>query len=373
MLRTPFYQFHVDHDANMVDFAGWEMPILYQSIREEHRVVREQAGMFDVSHMGRVRFSGRHARRFLERILTRRVSDMQVGQCRYSLICNEQGGTRDDVVVFRFDDHWLMIVNAANRPKLLEHFETHKGDLAVKIEDQTQKTAMVAIQGPRVMEILGQFSDEIPTLKRFRFTEKNLLVVKMTVSRTGYTGEDGVEVILPAKSTQMALKLLMREGGEGEEGGGPPIRPVGLGARDTLRLEAGMPLYGHELTEQIDPISAGLKFAVSLDKDQDDQYGDPEPFIGQEPIKKVAAEGPQKKLVGLRLDTRRTPREHMAVRAGDQSIGEVTSGCLSPTLGYPIAMAYVPAEHAEPGASLNIDFGKRAEEAQVVKLPFYKA
>ncbi|HVZ93088.1 MAG TPA: glycine cleavage system aminomethyltransferase GcvT [Phycisphaerales bacterium] len=376
MLRTPLYDWHVKHGGKMVDFAGWEMPLLYQregqpaGIVEEHHQVRKSGGIFDVSHMGRVRVGGRHSRRFLERLCTRRVSDMTPGQCRYSLVCNERGGVRDDVLVYKFDDDdWLLVVNASNREKLLGHFEAIKGDLVVKLDDQTQKTAMVAIQGPKVMELIGKFSREVPTLKRYRFTEKNLLIVKLIISRTGYTGEDGVEAILPAGAVGMAMGLVLKDAKIDQPDA--VIRPAGLGARDTLRLEAGMPLYGNELGEDIDALASGLDFAMNLDKDQDERG---EKFIGCEALKKLKAEGgPKMKLVGLEIDGKRTARQHMAVTKGGQPIGEVTSGCLSPTLGKSIAMAYVPREHAEVGTNLTVDTGKGATlEAKVCAMPFYK-
>ncbi|MCE9592221.1 MAG: glycine cleavage system aminomethyltransferase GcvT [Planctomycetes bacterium] len=364
MLRTSFYQFHVDHGAKFVDFNGWEMPILYRSIHEEHHQVRNVGGLFDVSHMGRFKITGRHARRFIERVVTRRISDMKELSCRYALVCNEQGGTLDDIIVYRFADHWLLVVNAGNRLKLLEHFQKAKGDLVVTIDDQTTSTAMVALQGPKVMEHIGRFSKEVPTLKRYTFCIKNVLILKMVISRTGYTGEDGVEVILPAAMASMAIKLLIKE--KSDDPAGAVLRPAGLGARDTLRTEAGMPLYGHELDETIDPISAGLSWAVSLDKDQDENG---EKFIGQEALKKIAAEGPKVKLIGLKLDGKRTARPGMPVLIGDRTVGKVTSGCLSPTLGYPIAMAYVEASAA---GDTTIDLGGQRAAAQVVPLPFYK-
>jgi aminomethyltransferase len=366
VLRTPFYQFHVDHGAKFVDFHGWEMPIMYTSIHEEHHNVRNAGGLFDVSHMGRIKIGGRHARRFLERLLTRRVSDMKEMTCRYSLICNERGGTIDDVIVYRFSDHWLVVCNSSNREKVLAQMKTVAADLTVTIEDQTTSTAMVALQGPRVMEHVGKFSKEVPTLKRYAFTVKNILILKMIVSRTGYTGEDGVEVILPATMAGMALTLLVKE--KVEEGTLAVTRPTGLGARDTLRTEAAMPLYGHELAEDIDPLSAGLTFAVSLDKDQDENG---EKFVGQEALKKIAAEGPTRKLIGLKLDGKRTARQGMAVLSGNTQIGGVTSGCLSPTLGYPIAMAYVDAGRAD-ASDVTIDLSGTRTAAQIVPLPFYK-
>ena len=364
MKRTPFYSFHEDHGAKFVEFAGYEMPIHYGSILDEHRQTREAASLFDVSHMGRVKVSGRHARRFLERVLTRRVTDMKEMTARYSLVCNEQGGVKDDILVYRFADHWLLVVNAVNRVKLLEHFHANVGEMVVKIEDQTESTAMVAVQGPRVMEVIEQFSSEVPTLGKFHFCIKNLMILKMIISRTGYTGEDGVEVILPAKMAGMAVKLLLRDKGEQAAA----IKPAGLGCRDSLRMEAAMPLYGHELSEQINPLAAGLDFAVSLDKGEEDG----QTFIGQEALKRIAAEGVKEKLVGLKLAGRRTAREQMEVVKGDAVVGRVTSGCLSPTLGYPIAMAYVAPEASELGGTLGVKLGSKTVDAEVVGLPFYK-
>lgn len=371
MLRTPLYQFHVDAGAKMVDFAGWEMPIMYAGIHEEHEQVRRSGGMFDVSHMGRVRFTGRHARRLLERACTRRIDDMQAGQCRYSLVCNDRGGVRDDVIVYRMDDDdFLVVVNGANREKMLAHFEAVKaaGELSCKIDDQTLGTAMVAMQGPRVMELVSKFSSEIPTLKRYRFAVKNLVIMKLIVSRTGYTGEDGVEVILPGSAVTMAMKLLLKD--VDMKQAEALIRPIGLGARDTLRLEAGMPLYGHELGEEINALACGVDFAIALDKDQHDRG---ERFIGQDALIKSKSEGgPRRRLVGLEFDSKRTPRQGMGVKQGDKAVGEVTSGCVSPTLGRPIAMAMVDRDIAD-GAALGVDTGRGVIDGKVVKLPFYKA
>ena len=380
---TPLKSFHEEHGANMVAFAGWHMPLHYGSILDEHKQTRESGSLFDVSHMGRVKVSGRHARKFVERVVTRRVSDMDERQCRYALVCHEAGGVLDDVLVYRFADHWLLVVNASNREKLLDHFKRVAAaeDMKVEIDDQTFETAMVAVQGPAVMEMVGKFSSEIPTLKKYRFTIKNLMILKLTVSRTGYTGEDGVEVILPAKMVGMALKLLVKDAGSQ----GAKIKPAGLGARDTLRMEAGMPLYGHELDEQTDPLSAGLTFGVTLDKGTGtgkEADGPPVPrFIGQEALERIANDpaGPPRRLIGLKLEGKRSPRQGYALFAqaeGGEAVGVVTSGCLSPTLGHPIAMAYVGREQAAAagdGATLYVQFGKRREPATVTGLPFYKA
>src|SRR5690606_12740657 len=372
LLKTPLYDFHLSHSARMVEYAGWEMPIAYgSSIQAEHQQVRTSAGPFDAAHRARVAVTGRHAGRLLERLCSRRISDMQEGQCRYTLVCNEQGGVRDDVLVYRRGaDDFLVVVNASNRVKLLEHFEQTRaaageGGWTVKFDDQTQKTAMVAIQGPKVMDMVARVSSEIPTLKRYRFTTKNLLVMKLIVSRTGYTGEDGVEVILPAAAVGMALKLLLKD--LDSESPDAPVKPAGLGARDTLRLEAGMPLYGHELDENICALSSGVDFAINMDKDADENG---EPFIGLEALRKIQAEGgPARKVVGLNVEGRRTARQGMPVKAGGKEIGVVTSGCASPTLGRSIAIALIDTASTAEGTTLEIDAGRATMAAQLTKLP----
>ena len=365
---SPLQAFHVEQGAKIVPYAGWQLPLHYGSIGEEHLWTRSSGSLFDVSHMGRLRISGRHARRFLDRVCTRLIRGMVPGQVRYSLVCNEQGGCLDDVLVYCFaDDDYLVVCNGANRTRILEHFEQVKAEenLEFKLDDQTISTCMVAIQGPKVMDVIGGVSREIPILKRYRFTVKNVLVMKIIVSRTGYTGEDGVEVILGAKFARQALGMLLKDVG----GEGGIVRPAGLGARDSLRMEAGMPLYGHELDEHTDPISAGLGFAVKVDKGESDaQEGR---FIGQDALQKIAADGPSRKLVGLTLEGRRSPRQGMEVRHGGEAVGTVTSGCPSPTLGHPIAMAYVPTALAVAGTEVEIDLGA-GSPATVIDLPFYK-
>jgi aminomethyltransferase len=378
LLRTPLYQFHVDHGARMVEFAGWEMPLVYTSVTEEHHQTRTSGGLFDVSHMGRLKVTGRHARRLLERACTRRIHDMQPGQCRYSLVCNERGGVMDDVIVYRVDDdEFWVVVNAANRAKIAAHLErvrsgsTHgDGELLARVEDQTIRTAMVALQGPKVMEFISGFSREIPTLKRYRFAVKNLLIAKIYVSRTGYTGEDGVEVILPADMVPMAMTLLLK--GMDMKAPGSLIRPCGLGARDTLRIEAGMPLYGHELGEEINALSCGLDFAISLDK-ASGEHG--ERFVGMDALEQTASSGgPARRLAGLVIEGKRSARQGMGVLHAGRPIGTVTSGCPSPTLGTCIAMAFLDRDLTSPGTAVSVDTGKgETLAAQVVPLPFYKA
>lgn len=374
MLKTPLNSFHHEHKGHMVEFAGWEMAMYYAGLTQEHHQVRNSGGIFDVSHMGRVKMAGRHARKLLERICTRRISDMELGQCRYSLVCNEQGGVKDDVIVYRVDDdEFMVVVNASNREKLLKHFEDVRraGDLTLKtMEDRTKETAMVALQGPKVMDLIGKVSREVPSLKKYRFAVKNLLITKIIVSRTGYTGEDGVEVILPAgMAVDMAMKYLL----QGVDMTAPDalLKPAGLGARDTLRMEAGMPLYGHELGEEICALSCGVDFAISLDKDQGDKG---EKFVGMEALKKVAAEGgPARKLAGLVIEGKRSARQGMVIRKDGKEVGVVTSGCPSPTLGKCIAMAFVDRDLLAIGTALEVDTGRGGLPAVVAPLPFYKA
>lgn len=369
LLRTPFYDTHTKANARMVDFAGWEMPLLYGSIIEEHNQCRTSGAMFDVSHMGRLYINGRHGRKFIERVVTRKVSDMVVGQCRYGLVCNEKGGVMDDILVYRLVDKWLIVCNASNRAKVLAHFHAviKAEALVVEIDDVTESTAMLAFQGPKVMEQVAKISSTIPQLKNYHFTEKNLMIVKLVVSRTGYTGEDGVEVILGAKTAKYAYDLLM---GKGDSGA---IKPAGLGARDTLRIEAGMPLYGHELDEETDPLSAGLKFGVSLGKEKasDAQVEIPR-FIGQDALEAIAANGVSKTLVGLKMLGRRTPRQGAQVLVNGEAAGTITSGCMSPTLQVPIAMAFLKPGAAKVGDTVEIAFGENREKAEVCALPFYK-
>lgn len=373
LTETPLKAFHVDHNAQLVDFAGWEMPLKYgTSVREEHEQTRSSGGIFDVSHMGRLSISGLHAKRLLEHTCSRRIGTMQDGQCRYSLMCNAQGGVMDDVIVMRMDsDDYLVVVNASNRAKIVAHLNKviAERQFSVKFEDRTEKTAMVALQGPRVMDLVSGVSKEIPGLKRYRFAVKNLMIMKLYVSRTGYTGEDGVEVILPASAVGMAMKLLLKD--VKMEEADALLRPAGLAARDSLRLEAGMPLYGHELGEEINALSCGVDFVIALDKSEEQ---DGEMFIGQDALLKTQADGgPSKKLVGIEIEGKRTARQGMPIVIDGNPIGVVTSGCLSPTLGKSIAMGFVPAANAELGIKIGIDAGGKSLEGVTTATPFYKA
>lgn len=368
LARTPFHHWSAERGARFVDFTGWEMPMSYGSIIDEHHACRSGAAFFDVSHMGRLRITGRHARKFLDRVCTRQIMGMERGTVRYSLVCNERGGVRDDVLVYCYEeDDYMMVVNASNRLKILDWFGSIKAreNMTFQMEDVTADTAMAAIQGPKVIDIVGTFSREIPTLKRYRFAEKSLMIAKLTVSRTGYTGEDGVEIVMGSTVAKFVLPMLLRE----KEGVTAMVRPAGLGARDSLRTEASMPLYGHEISEEIDPLSAGLGFAVKLDKgDVDTREGR---FIGQEALLKIKADGVQNSLVGFEVEGRRSARQGMLLYQGGKHVGHVTSGCLSPTLDKVIAMGYVPAAMSAVGTEFELDLGKVKTTAKVVKMPFY--
>jgi aminomethyltransferase len=355
----------------MVEYAGWEMPLLYNppgaapgtgGIVPEHEHTRTSASLFDVSHMGRLKFTGKGAEGFLQRICTRNVGKGIVGQSMYSLVCNEAGGILDDVIVSRFDGHWFMVCNAANREKLLGWFngQIANGDDAVEIEDETLNSAMVAIQGPKAVGLLDELlPDPVSGIKRYHFEQmRYMMVINFSVFRSGYTGEDGAEIICGLNAASMAANYLFKSGKSDHE----ILKPAGLGARDTLRMEAGMPLYGHELSETTDPLSAGLGWAVDLNKE----------FIGVEALRKVQAEGSKQKLVGLFIDNPRSARQGMNVLQDGKIVGTVTSGTVSPTLKRCIAMAYVDAPLTAVGTNLCVDCRGTPLNATVTPLPFYK-
>jgi aminomethyltransferase len=374
LARTPLYEWHRSHGGRLVDFAGWEMPVQYGSIAAEHTAVRKAAGLFDVSHMGRIRFrhkagDGRMTAAFLDSVLTRRVIDMKPGQVRYSLVCNEQGGILDDVLVYCAPDdgvgvRYSLVVNASNREKIVSWMRSRLDDMpGVDMEDVTTVYAMIAVQGPKALEILQPLVDVPLDRQKYYTTTYGQFVfdhsrIDVALSRTGYTGEDGYEIIAPNNDIVRIWETVLAAGAP------HGAMACGLGARDTLRLEAAMTLYGHELSEQINPIEAGLGFAVNLEGRE---------FIGREALVKAAARKDLPQRVGLVLEGKRVPRETYKVLAADgREIGHVTSGTFSPTLEKAIAMAYVDAAHAAVGTRLQVDIRGKAEPCTVVELPFYK-
>ena len=352
-LRTPLYQWHADHKARVVPFGGWAMPVQYSGIVAEHKTVRTAAGLFDISHMARVSFGGPDALKLLERVFTNSVAGMKDGQVRYGLVCNEAGGILDDILVYRWPYGYAAVINAGNREKILDWLKQHSAGLDVQIMDQTFDTTMVAVQGPKAVALCtGMFEADPASLKYYfalptRYQGKNCVV-----SRTGYTGEDGFEIMVPNDLGVTLWEDLIQRGAV----------PCGLGARDTLRLEAAMPLYGHELNENINPIQAGLGWAVKLDKGE---------FIGRTAIQKAVQTLPVR--VGLEIDGKRAAREGSELFGFDnERIGVVTSGSFCPWLEKSLAMGYVSPSFANPGAALDVDIRGTRTAATVVPLPFYK-
>jgi aminomethyltransferase len=362
-LRTPLYDWHVAHKARMVPFGGWDMPVQYTSIIEEHKAVRTSCGLFDISHMGRLVFEGAGALDAIQRVFTNDAATMKPGQVRYGLVCNEQGGILDDVLVYRLPEYWLMVVNASNRTKIVAWIQEHLGRSAVTLTDRTFDWAMIALQGPRAVEA----NQDASRLKYYFAAVTDIPDRDGTqiISRTGYTGEDGYEAIVPKEYVEELVFILTEK--QTAWRFDFPVLPCGLGARDTLRLEASMPLYGHELSENIDPFQAGLGWAVKLDK------GD---FIGRKALQQltpgVPGDAARPRRIGLELEGRRAAREGCPVLAGGKTVGTVTSGSFAPTLEKSIAMAYVSPEFATPGTALTVDIRGAESAARVVPLPFYK-
>ncbi|HEY1187667.1 MAG TPA: glycine cleavage system aminomethyltransferase GcvT [Gemmata sp.] len=353
-LRTPLYQWHVNHKARMVPFGGWDMPVQYAGIAPEHRAVRSGAGLFDISHMARVNFDGPGVLPFLEKVFTNSVATMKDGQVRYGLVCKEDGGILDDVLVYRQPGSFAAVINASNREKVLAWLESHRKGFAVEVEDRTLQTTMIAVQGPRAVELVaGMFADDVSSLKYYFATLTSYLGNKCVVSRTGYTGEDGFEVVVPNALGEALWNEFIAKG----------ATPCGLGARDTLRLEAAMPLYGHELTESVNPIQAGLAWAVKFDK------GD---FIGRDAMQRAGSDAAKPVRVGLEIEGKRAAREGCPIVTGDRTVGTVTSGSLCPWLDKSLAMGYVEPPLAAVGTKLDVDLRGAKLPATVVPLPFYK-
>jgi aminomethyltransferase len=357
LLKTPLYDWHQAHGGRLVEFAGWLMPVQYTTIVDEHCAVRERTGLFDISHMGRLTFDGPGVLEWLERVTTNQVSRLAGLQAQYSLVPNERGGVIDDILVYRQPFAYLVVCNASNRQAVKAEFERHRRGASGNFMDRTLDTAMIAIQGPRSLEILQPLFDQsLEPVKYYFFTMGRLLdKITAVVSRTGYTGEDGFEVICGAQSATAVWEALL------ERGRPLGALPCGLGARDTLRLEAGMALYGHELTENINPYAAGLGWAVKLEK------GD---FVGRDALRALKS-NPGKTRVGLVLEGKRIARQGAAVLSEDVAVGEVTSGTFSPTLQVSLAMALVAPDSATLENRLAVDIRGHREPARVVKLPFY--
>ena len=350
--RTPLYEEHKELGAKLVDFAGYEMPVQYEGIKAEHKAVREKAGIFDVSHMGEAVFRGPDSEKAVQRLVTRDVSRQKEGQAGYCAVCYENGGTVDDVIVYKRPGDFLVVVNAANREKDLEHFRENTEDLDVDLTDESDDWALLALQGPEAEGILKQFTDEeLSEIKPFRFVEGEIDGAPAIISRTGYTGEDGFELYLGSDDAPDIWRKLVEAG----------AAPAGLGARDTLRLEAGLCLYGNELDPETTPLEANIGFAVHLDKEEE--------FIGQDALREEKERGLRKKLIGFGLEERGIARHDHIVKVNDETVGKVTSGTMSPTLNEAIGLALV-APNVED--RFEVEIRGRAIPAHTVQVPFYK-
>jgi aminomethyltransferase len=355
--RTPLTDTHAALGAKLVPFAGYLMPVQYPSgITAEHNAVRRHAGLFDVSHMGEFIVKGSGAVDFVNHVTTNDVAALAIGQAHYSTILNERGTIEDDCLVYRSDDRIMVVVNASNAAKDFAHMSRYIGRFDATLDDVSDETALLAIQGPKAAEILQKLTDtDLSAVKYYHFTMGSVAGIEgILISRTGYTGEDGFELYFPNENA-VAVWNAITESGE--------VMPAGLGCRDTLRLEMGMALYGNDIDDTVTPLEANLQWLVKLKK------GD---FVGRDALVRQKEEGLKRKLVGFTTSERSFPRHGYPVFVNGESSGEVRSGTMSPSLGIPIGTAYVPLESATPGSSLEIEIRGKRITATVEKTPFYK-
>jgi aminomethyltransferase len=358
--ETPLAEAHAALGARMIEFGGWLMPVQYGSIIEEHRAVRERVGLFDLSHMGELYVEGPDAGAALAAALVTNPPGLAVGRAHYSMICTPDGGIIDDLIVYRLaETRFLVVANAGNAAIVSDALAERLGSFKAVLDDRALATGLLAIQGPRSVEVLSSRTDvDLDALRYYAIAEGTVAGMPALVARTGYTGEDGFEIFVDTNLTA-ALWDVLQEAVRTQDG-----LPIGLGARDTLRLEAGMPLYGNELDLDANPFEAGLGRVVKLDKAGD--------FVGRAALEKVARDGPSRRLVGLVVEGRGIARHGYPVFAGERRTGVVTSGTQSPTLGMPIAMAYVAPGDAEPGTVVDVEIRGGRVPARVVALPFYR-
>jgi aminomethyltransferase len=358
--RTPLTEVHRELGARLIEFGGWLMPVQYGSILEEHAAVRERAGLFDLSHMGELYVEGPDAGAALAAALVTNPPSLAIGRAQYSMICMPDGGVIDDLIVYRLaESRFLVVANAGNAATVSDTLAERLGRFKAVLDDRSLATGLLAVQGPLAAGVLGPLTDvDLGTLRYYAIAEGAVAGIPAMVARTGYTGEDGFEVFVDTDRTAELWAILLAAV---RSAGG---LPVGLGARDTLRLEAGMPLYGNELDLHTTPYEAGLGRVVKLDKPGD--------FVGRAALERVARDGPARKLVGLVVEGRGIARHGHPVWVGDRRTGIVTSGTQSPTLGVPIAMAYVAPGDAAPGTVVDVEIRDARVPARVVALPFYR-
>ncbi|HEY7851035.1 MAG TPA: glycine cleavage system aminomethyltransferase GcvT [Ktedonobacterales bacterium] len=361
LLRTPLYERHRALGARLVEFSGWDMPVQYSGILEEHRTVRERAGLFDVCHMGEFRVEGDGALDFLQRLVPNNVARLADNQALYSQILRPDGGTLDDLVIYRLDEgHYMVVVNAGTMRKDWAWFsERAAGADHLTLTNISDETGLIALQGPRALAILQPLTETPLAEIAYYHCQRGVVVgIQCIISRTGYTGEDGFELYCAAEQAGTLWDTLL------DAGAAEGLLPAGLGARDTLRLEAGYCLYGHELTEEITPLEAGLGWTVKLDKGVD--------FIGRDALVAEKAQGLRRKLVGIELTERGVPRAEYPIMQRGATVGALTSGGMAPTLGKPIGMGYITSGETAPGASAAIEIRGKPVEAVIAPLPFYK-
>ena len=355
--RTPLHAEHVRLGARMVPFAGWEMPVQYQSILQEHRAVREAVGAFDVSHMGEFEISGPAAFDFLQRLTPNDLGSLTPGGSQYSCLLRPDAGILDDIVIYRLEDRYLVVVNAANVDKVETWFEDHS-QAGVVVRNTSDETGLIAVQGPRaVVAVQALASGDLSTLPRRGIRVETVADVLCLTARTGYTGEDGLEIFCPADKLVAVWRAIL-------ESAAHPVQPCGLGARDTLRLEAGNLLYGHDMDETTNPLEAGLGFIVKLDKGE---------FLGRDTLVKVKEAGPSRRLVGFEMVERGVPRAGCPIQVEGRFVGQVTSGSYAPTLDRNIGLGYVEATLAAIEQEIDVVIRERPVSAKIVKLPFYRS
>jgi aminomethyltransferase len=356
--RTPLYEEHVAAGAKMIPFVGWEMPIQYPTgITAEHHAVRRAAGLFDVSHMGEIEVHGARSLDFVQHVTTNDVSRLEVGQAQYSTLPRDDGTLLDDLIVYRFPAHYLLVVNASNRQRDFEWMQRFAPEFGVELRDRSDEIALLALQGPRAETVLARLTDHgLSQIGYYRFATGQVDGRDAVISRTGYTGEDGFELYIDADDAAHLWRRLL------EVGADDGLLPAGLGARDSLRLEMGYALYGNDLDERRTPLEGGLGWVVKLDKG---------PFVGREALQRQKQEGVRVRLAGFRLKERGFPRPGYPIRVNGEPAGEVTSGIASPSLGEGIGMAYLPVAAAKPGTEIEIVIRERPVPAEVVRPPFY--
>lgn len=353
-LHTPLFSWHQSHGGRLVEFGGWTLPVQYSGIVAEHQAVRSNVGIFDISHMGRLSFNGSDAQAVIDHAWTNDAAGMKDWQVRYGLFCNEDGGIVDDVLVYRWPYGWAMVVNASNRLAVVDRLNGYLAGKACQLQDQTTTTGMIALQGPKAVDLAADLFDvDVKAIKYYYAMATRCRGSQCVISRTGYTGEDGIEVMMGNGPIVELWEELVKRG----------ALPCGLGARDTLRLEAAMPLYGHELNADLDPFQAGLSWAVKTAKGE---------FVGKAAMMRRRENAAARQRIGLLLEGSRAAREGCKIMAGGQEVGVVTSGAPSPTLGRPIAMAYINPDLAKVGGKVEIDVRGTPVAATVSALPFYK-